>query len=47
VPVFCNVPLRRTTFDQLSLAFRGTHEWNRLPVEMEEEENMVIDPSKV
>ncbi len=32
----CNVPLRRTTFGQLSFAFRGTHEWNRLPVVLTE-----------
>ena len=32
----CKVPLRKTTFGQLSLAFRGTHEWNRLPTELKE-----------
>ncbi len=32
----CNVSLRRTTFGQLSFAFRGTHERNRLPVELKE-----------
>ncbi len=31
-PALGNVLLRRTTFGQLSFAFRGTHEWNRLPV---------------
>ncbi len=36
----CNVPLRRTTFGQLYFAFRGTHEWNRLPVELKEFEHL-------
>ncbi len=30
----CNVPLRRTTFGQLSVSLREIHEWNRLPVEL-------------
>ncbi len=30
------MPLRRTTFGHLSFAFRGIHEWNRLPVELTE-----------
>ncbi len=36
--------------EKLYFAFRGTHEWNRLPERhwfLEKAENMVIDPSKL